>query len=66
MLLDKVKQKFKIMKLFLSGDVSKGYADWIILTEKKQAVLKNFQLNDTHEGHCKLYSVIKEYFNYVS
>ncbi len=50
------------MKIYLSGDVSKGYADWTILTEKKHAVLENFQLDDTYAGHCKLYSILEEYF----
>lgn len=49
------------MKFFLGGDVSKGYADWVILSEKKQAVLENFQLDDTYEGHCKLYSMLEDY-----
>jgi transposase len=49
------------MKFFLGGDVSKGYADWVILSEKKQAVLENFQLDDTYDGHCKLYSMLEAY-----
>lgn len=49
------------MKFFLGGDVSKGYADWVILSEKKQAVLENFQLDDTYDGHCKLYSMLEDY-----
>ena len=50
------------MKLYLGGDVSKGYADWVILSEKKQTVLDNFQLDDTYAGHCKLYSMLEAYF----
>jgi transposase len=50
------------MKLYLGGDVSKGYADWVILSEKKQTVLENFQLDDTYGGHCKLYSAIETHF----
>ena len=49
------------MKLYLGGDVSKGYADWVILSEKKQTVLENFQLDDTYAGHCKLYSMLEVY-----
>ena len=49
------------MKLYLAGDVSKGYADWVILSEKKQAVLENFQLDDTYAGHCKLYATLEAY-----
>ena len=51
------------MKLYLGGDVSKGYADWVILSEKKQTVLENFQLDDTYAGHCKLYSTLEAYFD---
>ena len=50
------------MRLYLGGDVSKGYADWVILSEKKQTVLENFQLDDTYAGHCKLYSTLEAYF----
>jgi transposase len=51
------------MKLYLGGDVSKGYADWVILSEKKQTVLENFQLDDTYTGHCKLYTTLEAYFD---
>jgi transposase len=51
------------MKLYLGGDVSKGYADWVILSENKQIVLENFQLDDTYSGHCKLYSTLEAYFD---
>jgi transposase len=51
------------MKLYLGGDVSKGYTDWTILSEKKQAVLEDFQLDDTYAGHCKLYAMLKTYFD---
>ena len=51
------------MKLYLGGDVSKGYADWVILSEKKQAVLENFQLDDTYAGHCKLYAMLEAYID---
>ncbi len=51
------------MRLYLGGDVSKGYADWVILSEKKQTERENFQLDDTYAGHCKLYSVLEAYFD---
>jgi transposase len=51
------------MKLYLGGDVSKGYADWVILSEKKQTVLENFQLDDTYAGHCKLYAMLEAYID---
>lgn len=49
--------------MYLSGDVSKGYADWVILSEKKKPELENFQLDDTYDGHCKLFSMLKSYFD---
>jgi transposase len=63
MLPENVKQKPSSMKLYLGGDVSKGYTDWVILSEKKQTVLENFQLDDTYAGHCKLYSALEAYFD---
>ena len=63
MLPENVKQKPSKMKLYLGGDVSKGYTDWVILSEKKQRVLENFQLDDTYAGHCKLYSALEAYFD---
>jgi len=32
------------MRLYLEVNVSKGYADWVILSEKKQTVWKTFSL----------------------
>lgn len=43
---------------YLGIDVSKGYADFIILDENKKVVEDNFQLDDTFEGHNQLFSVI--------
>ena len=63
MLPENVKQKQCSMKLYLGGDVSKGYTDWVILTEKKQTVQENFQLDDTYAGHCRLYSMLETYFD---
>ena len=46
------------MEFFLGCDVSKGYADFVILDSKKNIVERNFQLDDTFEGHAKLYEVL--------
>jgi len=47
------------MKPFYMGiDVSKGYADFMILNSKKQPVAQNFQLDDTFEGHQSLYKIL--------
>lgn len=44
------------MKSFYLGiDVSKGYADFMIINHKKQPVIKGFQLDDTFDGHQALY-----------
>jgi transposase len=44
---------------FLGIDVSKGYADFVILDGKKQCVENHFQLDDTFSGHCKLYEKMR-------
>lgn len=43
---------------YLGIDVSKGYADFIILDENKKVVEDNFQLDDTFDGHNKLYKIL--------
>ncbi len=47
-----------MQQYYLGIDVSKGYADFVILNGKKQAVEKNFQLDDTFDGHSHLYERI--------
>jgi len=46
---------------FLGIDVSKGYADFILLDNKKNIIEKNFQLDDTFEGHHHLYSFLSSF-----
>ncbi len=48
---------------YLGVDVSKGYADFVILDNKKQPVDKNFQLDDTFDGHCYLYERLYKFCN---
>lgn len=50
------------MKSFLGADVSKGYADFALLDEQKQPLIKSFQLDDTPEGHLRLGEFIRELF----
>jgi transposase len=49
---------------YLGGDVSKGYCDFILLDKSHRIVEKNFQLDDTTEGHKvltkKVISFLKE------
>ena len=40
---------------YLGIDVSKGYADFVILDGRKRCIKDNFQLDDTFDGHCCLY-----------
>jgi len=48
-------------KYFLGIDVSKGYADFIILDKNKKAVEDNFQLDDTFEGHNRLFKILSDF-----
>jgi len=47
---------------YLGIDVSKGNSDFVLLNEKKQTVLESFQLDDTFEGHNKLFKILSEFF----
>jgi len=47
-------------KIFIGADVSKGYADFIVLTEDKKVAMANFQLDDTKDGHRILKKEIKK------
>jgi transposase len=52
------------MKPFYMGiDVSKGYADFMIIDSKKKPVVKGFQLDDTFEGHQSLYNAIARFLS---
>jgi len=46
---------------YLGIDVSKGYADFVILDVCKKTVEPNFQLDDTFDGHCKLYEILSRF-----
>jgi transposase len=51
-----------IMKSFyLGSDVSKGYADFVIINQQKQPVVKNFQLDDSFDGHSRLYEILSRF-----
>jgi len=43
--------------------VSKGYADFVILDANKNVVEPNFQLDDTFSSHCKLFEILKRFFD---
>jgi transposase len=47
---------------YLGIDVSKGYADFIILDQTAQPVLPCFQLDDTARGHQLLHQMLTDFF----
>ncbi|PXF59154.1 MAG: hypothetical protein C4B58_04375 [Deltaproteobacteria bacterium] len=47
---------------YLGADVSKGYADFVILDSRKQPVEKNFQMDDRFPGHCQLYDMLDNFY----
>lgn len=50
------------MKSFYMGiDVSKGYSDFVIIDSQKRPVVKNFQLDDTFDGHNQLYEILNRF-----
>jgi len=50
------------MKSFYLGiDVSKGYADFVIINQQKKPVVENFQLDDTFDGHSQLYEIVSRF-----
>jgi len=49
-------------EFFLGIDVSKGYADFILIDSQKNIVEKNFQLDDTFQGHNFLFSFLQSFF----
>ena len=50
-------------KGYLGIDVSKGYADFILLDENKEVLEENFQLQDTPDGRKRLREVIDRWFS---
>jgi len=48
---------------YLGCDVSKGYADFVIINEDKQTSLDGFQLDDTSTGHQRLCEILSEFAN---
>lgn len=46
---------------YMGIDVSKGYADFVILDAKKNVVEQNFQLDDTFISHCRLFEILKRF-----
>lgn len=52
------------MEPFYMGiDVSKGYADFMIINSQKRPVIRGFQLDDTFEGHQALHSIVGRFLS---
>ncbi len=49
-------------KYYLGCDVSKGYADFVMLDSDKNIIENNFQLDDTFNGHNQLYSILTDFY----
>jgi transposase len=47
---------------YLGCDISKGYADFIILDADKDIVEPVFQLDDTFDGHNSLHNILTKFF----
>jgi len=46
---------------FFGIDASKGYSNFVMLDSLKRRVEDDFQLDDTFDGHQKLYSILSEF-----
>jgi len=46
---------------FLGSDVSKGMCDFTLESETGDCIENNFQLDDNHQGHQKLYELLKRF-----
>lgn len=47
---------------FMGIDVSKGYADFIVIDRRKTIIENVFQLDDTFEGHNQLFNILQDFF----
>ncbi|MGA9233236.1 MAG: IS110 family transposase [Desulfobacterales bacterium] len=47
---------------YMGIDVSKGYADFMIIDRQKCPVVKAFQIDDTFDGHRCLYTALEHFF----
>jgi len=46
---------------YLGADVSKGYSDFVMLDGERKVADKNFQFDDTHDGHEKLTKYLESF-----
>ena len=47
--------------MYLGIDVSKGYADFLLMDENKQSMERSFQLDDNYKGHQELVMYLKNH-----
>src|SRR5947207_12488551 len=50
-------------KAFLGIDVSKGYADFLLLNQNKKVLEEGFKLEDTNVGRKQLKELIEKWFS---
>jgi transposase len=50
------------MNYYLGIDVSKGYADFVMINQHKKITEPGFQLDDTFDGHQRLYQYLSDFF----
>lgn len=50
------------MNYYLGIDVSKGYADFVMISQNKKIIESGFQLDDTFDGHQKLFNYLSKFF----
>jgi transposase len=50
-----------LQPFYMGIDVSKGYADFMIIDRQKNPVIKGFQLDDTFDGHRCLYKTLEHF-----
>ena len=50
------------MNYYLGIDVSKGYADFVMINQRKKIIEPGFQLDDTFEGHQRLFQYLADFF----
>lgn len=50
-----------MQSFFLGIDASKGYADFVLCDDEERIVERGFQLDDTFDGHSRLYQVLEAF-----
>jgi transposase len=60
-LFSQIKEILTMKSFYMGVDVSKGYADFVIIDSQKRPVIKNFQLDDTFDGHNNLYDILSRF-----